>query len=210
MYLKSLLENGFPIGEKPGRIPFTHTLGTDSFRDPMTSKRLAETLRIIEEFDPPILDISGPNIFSQEIGKVLSEKTGRELKVENTLECDFNDGILAPGSRYRTIMCFEVIEHVMNPLNVMRDIFRLLEPGGVVYISTPRMPLISIYSSTFHFTEYKESKIEILFRWAGFEVEKKKKFNVFPWWIPFTGFRPLWRFTFQRLVVFKLRKPRNS
>jgi len=52
MNLKSLVENGFPIGEKPGRIPFTHSLGTDTFRDPMTRKRLAETLSIIEEFEP--------------------------------------------------------------------------------------------------------------------------------------------------------------
>jgi 2-polyprenyl-3-methyl-5-hydroxy-6-metoxy-1,4-benzoquinol methylase len=42
-----------------------------------------------------------------------------------------------PGARFDLIIAADVIEHVEQPVMLMRDIAGLLSPGGIVFISTP-------------------------------------------------------------------------
>ncbi len=204
--IKALIENGFPIGEKPGRVPFTHTT-TVSLDDIRTRKRFEECFTFFEEFDMPILDVGGENVMGEAIKQRYVGQGRTGFKIDNTRESDFNETVLAPGNKYKTILCFEVIEHVMNPLHFIQEIYKLLDANGVLYISTPKAPFINILSSTYHFTEYKQSKMEQLFKWAGFRVEKSKVFNVHPWWSALTGVRPLWKYIFQWYVIYKLTRP---
>jgi len=203
MIWRDLIRNGFPIGERPGNIPFTHST-TVSLDDPMTRRRLAQYLGFFQEFDSPVLDIGSPNPMRMEIERTMRER-GTSIEIENTVDTDFNESVQAPRNNYRTILCFEVIEHVMNPLNFMRQIRDLMVPGGVMYLSTPKLALMSILSSAFHFTEYKPAQLTQLFQWAGFRVEEEVVFSVFPWWYVFKGLRPAWRVCFQRYMVFRLR-----
>ena len=205
MNIKRLVEEGFPIGEKPGKVPFSHTT-TVTIADPRTKKRFEECFSFFDDFEAPVLDIGGVNVMGEAIKERFSELGRAHITIDNTLECDFNEELIAPGGNYRTILCFEVIEHVMNPLLFMRNIHRLLGQGGVVYLSTPKAPLMSILSSNYHLTEYKQTRLEQLFRWAGFEIEKTKMYNVHPWLSAFEGIRPLWKLVFQRYVIFKLSK----
>ena len=200
-----LIKYGFPIGERPGDIPFTHST-TVSIEDPMTRRRLDQYLAFFTDFDSPVLDIGPPNPMRFEIERTMQQR-GTKVEIDNTVETDLNETVQAPHGSYGTILCFEVIEHIMNPLNFMRQLRALMVPGGVVYISTPRLPLMSILSSTYHFTEYKPAQLTQLFRWAGFLVERECVFSVFPWWYIILGFRPAWRVLFQRYVVFRLRNP---
>jgi SAM-dependent methyltransferase len=206
MNIKYLIENGFPIGESPGKIPFTHSTSV-GLEDHMTVKRLHEYLTFFDEYKTPVLDIGGLNNMGKAVESDIQNRGHKDVKMENTLESDFNEMVRAPRQNYGTVFCFEVLEHVMNPLLFMRELHKLLDHSGVLYISTPKAALMSIYASSYHFTEYKEPKLETLFTWAGFVVEKKKVFSVYPWWHALLGFRPLWRLMFQRYIVYKLRKP---
>ena len=38
---------------------------------------------------------------------------------------------------YNTITCFDVLEHVAEPLKAMKEMYRLLKPGGKLYLTTP-------------------------------------------------------------------------
>jgi len=39
--------------------------------------------------------------------------------------------------RFDVAYCSEVIEHVPQPQDFLRDIYRLLRPGGLLYLTTP-------------------------------------------------------------------------
>jgi SAM-dependent methyltransferase len=39
--------------------------------------------------------------------------------------------------KYQTITCFEVIEHLYNPLFAMTNIYKALKSGGTLYLTTP-------------------------------------------------------------------------
>jgi 2-polyprenyl-3-methyl-5-hydroxy-6-metoxy-1,4-benzoquinol methylase len=42
-----------------------------------------------------------------------------------------------PGVKFDFIIAADVLEHVAEPVHFMRDIARLLSPGGILFISTP-------------------------------------------------------------------------
>ena len=44
---------------------------------------------------------------------------------------------VAAGARFECVTIFEVIEHTGDPLAVMRQVSSLIEPGGIVALSTP-------------------------------------------------------------------------
>jgi SAM-dependent methyltransferase len=49
--------------------------------------------------------------------------------------CRFNEHISANSFDY--IVCTEVLEHTLNPFDAVREIRRLLKPGGLLFGSTP-------------------------------------------------------------------------
>lgn len=55
---------------------------------------------------------------------------------------DLNDNLVtnqleAAQHNCDVIFCIEVLEHCWNPIRVLKNLFAVVRPGGVVYISTP-------------------------------------------------------------------------
>src|SRR3972149_10590759 len=42
-----------------------------------------------------------------------------------------------PDNYFDWIVCTEVLEHTLNPFSAVDEIYRILKPGGLVFISTP-------------------------------------------------------------------------
>ncbi|MFN0157265.1 MAG: methyltransferase domain-containing protein [Bacteroidota bacterium] len=158
-------------------------------------KRLKVYRQFMDETHPDSLDIGESNY----IGRALGIR-------DNTLECDFNIEIASPSKQYNMVTCFEVFEHVMNPLQFMVNIRDLMATGGVLYLSTPKQTWSTWYTWEHHFAEYKVPQLIACFEYAGFKVEKYRVFDPFPLWFHFTGFRPFARAFAQRCVVFKVKK----
>ena len=108
---------------------------------------------------------------------------------------------LADG-QFDTILCWETIEHFnFNPVKFVRDLFRLLRPGGKVYLTVPNkaslQSLVGLiggrgehsliesyftfedYESNgkkcfygFHWREYSATELSALFARVGFQIEK--------------------------------------
>ena len=178
------------------KIPFAY-IGDSK----IMSKQIPHRLRVVKKFigydigKLKSLDIGGPNKFGELLG----------LK-DNTLEMDLNRSLKAPGENYDLIGCFEIIEHIMNPLFMMDFIFAVLRPGGVCYLSTPR-PWFGFLQGRQHFTEYKPDRFKRMVEYAGFEVVRTKKFCIWDWDFIFYGFRPVFRVLFHRNYLWELRKP---
>jgi SAM-dependent methyltransferase len=42
-----------------------------------------------------------------------------------------------PSNYFDIIICTEVLEHTLNPFNAVKELHRILKPGGKIYVSTP-------------------------------------------------------------------------
>lgn len=60
---------------------------------------------------------------------------------------DIND------NTFDTVICFQVIEHVKNDNHLLREIKRVLKPGGTLLLTTPNK-LTSLTRNPFHIREY--------------------------------------------------------
>lgn len=101
-----------------------------------------------QTFERPILDIGcGEGLFANVL---FAEKidTGidpnaRELErakefdgYNELIEC-FGDAIPKPDATYRTVFSNSVVEHIPDLEPVLREAFRLLTPGGKLYLTVP-------------------------------------------------------------------------
>jgi SAM-dependent methyltransferase len=83
--------------------------------------------------------------------------------------CNRNSDII-PDNKFDAIVCTEVIEHVSNPFSVAEELYRIVKPGGKIYISTPlnfriHGPLPDNWRFTIHglktlFSKFKIIKVE--------------------------------------------------
>lgn len=143
------------------------------------------------------LDIGPPNAF------------GKALGFKDNTEGDLNIALVAPQKQYDVILFSEIIEHLMNPLGRVQDCHGLLKSGGILIVSTPLMAWHSgiSYQSPHHFTEYRADRLKKLFEYAGFEVVKYRKINIWDRSFMFKGIRPFLRVLFHRSQLWMLRKP---
>jgi SAM-dependent methyltransferase len=92
-----------------------------------------------------------------------------------------------PEHRYNVITGYDILEHVLDPLDFMQNVHRLLEPDGIAIISVPNSHSVFarlmrknwwFYIPEEHLTYFHKGSIERLFRRAGldqFHVEKATK-----------------------------------
>jgi len=176
-------------------IPFDHN-GEDNKINANTVHRLKVYRRFINaELPDRSLDIGQSNYI------------GRELNIKhNTHDTDFNYLISAPLRKYDAITCFEVLNHVMNPLQFMERIYHMLRKNGVCYLSHPKLWLIPWHHCKYNFVMYDPKRLMQLFEYAGFEIVRSETHNPWPWWFMFCGVRPFLRVIFNRIQIWELRR----
>lgn len=95
--------------------------------------------------------------------------------------------------RYSVITCFEVLEHLQNPLWFIRQLRLMLKPGGVIYLSAPGRQIP--FWGEYHFLEYTPEHLQ---KWLlnpeGLEIVRFKKVRIpHPLRFYFSGIRPFLR-----------------
>jgi predicted Rossmann-fold nucleotide-binding protein/2-polyprenyl-3-methyl-5-hydroxy-6-metoxy-1,4-benzoquinol methylase/8-oxo-dGTP pyrophosphatase MutT (NUDIX family) len=149
------LLNQLPIQpERPLRIL---DLGSGMGYNLKTLHEQYPNARIVSsDFNPKILEISkslkskraieDQRKFLKENGfwdNVIDDLVKSRPETEELWEkqIDFVEGdaqnFKSPGGEYDLVICTEVLEHVGNPEQAMREIQRLLKPGGYAVVSTP-------------------------------------------------------------------------
>ena len=67
-----------------------------------------------------------------------------------------------PDDHFDAVIIQAVLEHVLQPAQVVAEIWRVLRPGGLVYAETPFMQ--QVHEGPYDFTRYTESGHRYLFR----------------------------------------------
>ena len=85
----------------------------------------------------------------QSIGLDLDRYTGIEWNAEavaagqangrNIVQGDLNKAIDFPDEHFKCVFGFSVLEHLLNPCNLLRENYRCLESGGTLVILTPNI-----------------------------------------------------------------------
>lgn len=72
------------------------------------------------------------------------------------------------------IYSLNVLEHIENDLEALRQLFSRLRPGGTFFLYVPAFNLLysSMDKKIGHFRRYKKPKLVSLLRQAGFRIEK--------------------------------------
>ena len=129
-------------------LPYTHELKSLG----VVGRRRARECFARVELKGRVLDIGEENEL-----KCLMEEWG-DVEIDSTFRCDFNKTLRSNGGSYDTVLCFEVMEHLMNPAHFMTLLWAILKKDGVLYLTTPRKSLFRQLDQ--HFTEYGKGDLE--------------------------------------------------
>ena len=138
------------------------------YSDPVFGeKRLTDTINFIENngMSGPVLVIGHRVKFETELQKEFKEQfdyTDFDLHYPFSTIGDSKEF-------YKTILCFEVIEHLLNPLLLLTECKKLMRPDAQMYISYPTHNF-KVFWTSGHFHEYDKSRFEYLLKVAGLNV----------------------------------------
>jgi 2-polyprenyl-3-methyl-5-hydroxy-6-metoxy-1,4-benzoquinol methylase len=82
-------------------------------------------------------DLASTGRFHSITGTDILARPGDLPPSVNWVQADLNDSLALASASFDTIVSTEVIEHLENPRAVVRELRRLLRPGGRVIITTP-------------------------------------------------------------------------
>ena len=77
----------------------------------------------------------------------------------------------ASGS-FDYVVCFQVIEHIKDDTEFVREVARVLRPGGKFIVSTPNAPM-SLTRNPWHVREYNSDELQNLLSIAFSTIERK-------------------------------------
>lgn len=121
----------------------------------------------------------------------------------DTTTVDLDTGQLS-GS-YPIVTAFEVLEHLYNPLHLLLEVRKVLDPGpsSRLFVSTPAWKP-GFLQSPDHFHEMSRRSLESLFSRADFEVVRSEEFSIRPFRFCMTGVRPFLRCIFEKIMIHEL------
>jgi SAM-dependent methyltransferase len=94
-----------------------------------------------DNFNNKILEIAPQpnNSISQYIKYSTVHTLDIDLNSKATYIADLckNNSYIIPDNSYEIIVCTEVLEHTLNPFEAANEIYRILKPGGKIFVSTP-------------------------------------------------------------------------
>jgi SAM-dependent methyltransferase len=79
------------------------------------------------------------------------------------------------------VSCMDVLEHIENEDKAIREIYRILKPGGLVLLTVPALPFIFSKhdKAQGHFRRYNIKHLRQILTSAGFVEERTTYFNTF-------------------------------
>jgi len=138
---------------------------------------------------------------------VLAPKAGI-IEAQGDYDSHWKPALNVGPINFDAIYCFEVLEHLLNPLQFLQSIKRYMNNTTPLYISFPTGRPQFLWTKG-HFHEYSKNRADKMFELAGLKIINSKITP--PVWMRlykhFTGIKPFLRLFFpKRWAIYKLRK----
>jgi SAM-dependent methyltransferase len=173
---------------KPGKFIISGTKLVPSENIGLSSKRMAQYVSgFYSEYIPKycsgrLLDLGCGNVpmydfYKSFVTEVTCVDWGFSLhnKLHLDVECDLNKRIPLGDNLFDTIIMSDVIEHLIDPMLIFREICRMLTPGGNLIINYPFM--YSLHEAPFDYCRYTHFYIEYISSKTGLEPLEKVQFG---------------------------------
>jgi len=161
---------------------------TKTYLEYLKQKRYLKALGIKNELGKKeILDVGCNNGYGctvlNAIGIDINHKlliVAKKSKRSEVIECDAHF-LPFRFMTFNMVTCFEIIEHVRKPKKVLGEIFQILNPEGLILLTTPNKNFLRIArilvgkkKPSFHVKEYSYKEMATMMKDAGFiELELK-------------------------------------
>lgn len=186
-------------------VPPTHNTEEElyNFDSPFNknfTNRMQKTAKFMNEADvpKPIYDLGTKNPLREHLRKFFEIH-----EFPDNLDYDFDK--LGEEKTIGTICCFEILEHLFNPLFHLIEMKRAIRDDGRIYISVPFQ-----YKYLWDFRHYHEidnMRLGWLFDKAGLEVVRRIRIPMRnQWYKHIVGFRPIIRYFTSHTRLFELKK----
>jgi SAM-dependent methyltransferase len=103
----------------------------------------------------------------------LAARAGHDVRVGQLVGANY------PASFFAAVTLWDALEHIHNPAETMREVFRVLQPGGRVYISVPNAGSIYfrafrdkwfMFTAPLHYYHYTKGTLAHLLEHCGFRL----------------------------------------
>lgn len=74
-----------------------------------------------------------------------------------------------PDARFDSVLCTQVLEHVFDHNKMMKEVFRVLKPGGHVILTVPFA--WELHEEPYDFFRYTKHALKELFEQTGFQID---------------------------------------
>lgn len=92
----------------------------------------------------------------------------KDVKDRHTFVCSLDD-IPKPDNTYDAVLNTQVLEHVEHPQRVINELYRVLKPGGKLFLTTNQM--FPVHHAPYNFFFYTNFGLASLFKNAGFKID---------------------------------------
>lgn len=109
-------------------------------------------------------------------------------KPVTVIDATLDEFAAAANERFESIVCINVLEHIVDDQKAMQQMNALLSPGGSLCIYVPALPGIfgAMDVSFGHHRRYTRARLQTLAQQVGLRIEKLRFLNcvgVIPWWL---------------------------
>lgn len=91
--------------------------------------------------------------------------------------CDVEEGLEYPSGFFDDVFMFHVLEHLRDPVSALREVYRVLKPGGRLHVVVPNRLSPNARADPDHKQFFTYWSLRRVVREAGFEVVFPERYN---------------------------------